>query len=49
MNKENIDWIFNLRIIASFAVIVLHVSSPIVVNYSSIGLSRGLLLIFLIP
>ena len=39
MNKENINWIFNLRIIASFAVIVLHVSSPIVVNYSSIGLS----------
>ena len=39
MNKENINWIFNLRIIASFAVIVLHVSSPIVVNYSNSSLS----------
>ena len=39
MSKENINWIFNLRIIATFAVIMLHVSSPIVVNYSNNSLS----------
>ena len=49
MNKENINWIFNLRIIATFAVIVLHVYSPVVVNYSNNSLSSWFASNFLIP
>jgi surface polysaccharide O-acyltransferase-like enzyme len=36
---ENIDWINNLRLIALYAVIILHSTSPLLMQYSKVSMS----------
>jgi len=37
---ENIDWISNLRLIALYAVIILHCSSPLLMQYGKVPMSE---------
>jgi len=39
VKTENIDWISNLRLIALYAVIILHCSSPLLMGYGKVSMS----------